>query len=87
MYATVCLTHMIDILPTLCTKVASVGGVGLLCKKLANVESFELVENVIRCLEKIAVENPYSILTGNGILYMCQLIDFFDFAKQVFRLF
>ncbi len=55
---------------------------GLLCQKLGNVESFELVENVVRALDKIALENPYSILAGNGLLYMAQLIDFFDYAKQ-----
>jgi len=82
LYATICITNIVDIMPSLCNKLASMGGVELLCQKLANVDSFELVENVIHALEKIALENPYSILTGNGILYMSQLIDFFDFQKQ-----
>eukprot|EP01022_Parablepharisma_sp_SALTPOND_P012544 TRINITY_DN1618_c0_g1_i1.p1 TRINITY_DN1618_c0_g1~~TRINITY_DN1618_c0_g1_i1.p1 ORF type:complete len:1441 (+),score=186.83 TRINITY_DN1618_c0_g1_i1:639-4961(+) len=69
-------------MPSLCNKVAALGGVDALCQKLASVESFELVENVVRALEKVALENPYAILAANGILYMSQLIDFFDFGKQ-----
>ena len=74
---------MIDILPSLCNKVATLGGVEILCQKLKNVESIELIENIIRALDKIALESPYSILAGQGILYISPLIDFFDFAKQV----
>ena len=82
-YATICLTHIMDIVPPLCNKVASQGGVGLLCKRLESVESFELLENVIRALEKIATEIPYAILTANGLVSLARLLDFFEYPQQV----
>ena len=55
----------------------------MLCKKLQNVESFDLVDRIIRALEKIAAEMPNAILAGNGLLFLSQLIDFFDYQQQV----
>lgn len=75
-----------DIQPAFCGKIVSSGGVAILCKKLQSVESFDLIERVIKALEKIALENPNSILAANGLLYMSQLIEFFDYVQQVFKL-
>ena len=60
----------------------TLGGVIALCEKLCNVESFDVIENVIRALGKVVFENAYSILTANGFLYLLQIIDFFDVVKQ-----
>ena len=84
MYATICLTQLLDIKPALCSRIVSQGGVSILCKKLENVSSFELVEHVIKALDKISLENAYSILSANGLLYLIQLIEFFDYNLQVF---
>ena len=75
--------NMIDILPALCSRLASVGGVALLCQKLGNVESLELLENVVKTLDKVAQENPYAVLAGQALMYLPQLLDFFDFSMQV----
>jgi len=69
-------------MPQVCNKMVTLGGVTILCEKLANVESFEVVENILRALGKIVHENAYSILAANGFLYLLQLIDFFDHVKQ-----
>ena len=82
MYAVTSLTHVLDIMPQIANKVVATDGVNVLCEKLEAIESFEILEIVIRALQKIALENPYSILVANGMLYLLQLIDFFDIKKQ-----
>lgn len=82
-YTTVCLNHIMDIQPSFCGKIATCGGVALLCKKLQNVDSFDLIDHVIRALDKMSAEIPQAILAGNGLLFLSQLIDFFDYRQQV----
>ncbi len=82
-YATICLTQLLDIKPTLCGKLVALGGVTQLCKRLENVASIELVEHVIKALEKVAIENPYAILASHGLSLLASLLDFFDFPLQV----
>jgi len=82
LYATICLTQILDIKPTIASRIVSIGGVVLLCQKLQNIESFELVEHIIKALDKISLENAYCVLAANALNYMAQILDFFDFTQQ-----
>lgn len=76
-----------DINPALCNKIVGLGGVTCLCKKLENIHSFDLIEHVIKALEKISYENPYAILIANGFASLTKLMEFFDYQMQVSSLF
>jgi hypothetical protein len=82
-YATTCLTHIMDILPPLVNKIAGMGGVTKLCQRLEGIESFELIETIIRALDKVAGEMPYAVLTANGLTCLAKIVDFFEQPQQV----
>ena len=86
-YATICLTHIMDILPNTCNKVVNEGGVKLLCEKMANFTYVDLAEAAIKALEKISHENPYSVLSSSGIPIMLNLLDFFEISVQVLNIY
>lgn len=73
---------MLDISPATCSRLSSLGGVAILCQMLSNVQSMELVENVVKALDKIAAEIPYSILEGGGLAYLSKIVDFFEYTQQ-----
>ena len=81
--AVTCITHIIDISPRMGHVLAEKRGVEALCNKLKNVESIEVVENIINVLKNISEEIPYSILKSNGLEDLCRILDFFEFSKQV----
>jgi len=81
--ATICLSHILDINPALTNKLISYKGVEILCNNLQNIEYIDLVEWIVKTLDKVSLENSYSILSCNAILYLLNIIDFFDFTVQV----
>ena len=78
----VCITQLLDINPEIVSRIVENDGVSLLCQKLHNVTSLELIEHVIRALEKIGIENPHSILTARGLEYLAQLFEFLELIQQ-----
>ena len=58
------------------------GGIPLLVKKLQDIASFELIEQTIKLLEKLALDNHQQIIANNALVYMGQLLEFFDFSQQ-----
>lgn len=50
--------------------------------KLLDTDSFELIEYVIRALEKVASENARPVLLSGGLQYLTQLLGFLDSQQQ-----
>jgi E3 ubiquitin-protein ligase TRIP12 len=72
-----------DILPNTCSKIVNNGAVKLLVDKMMNFEYIDLAECSVKALEKIALENPYAILSSSALPIFFNLIDFFDSSVQV----
>jgi len=81
-YTVICITQLLDLDPQLIVRFVKAKGVKMLCQKLVNISSLELIEHVIRALEKTANEIPRAILVSNGTLHLIQLFEFLDSLQQ-----
>jgi hypothetical protein len=78
MYATICITHLVDIFPNVGHIVVTCGGIPALCGKLGNFEYIDMAEHVIKALEKLSYENAPAILKEGGFAAILNLLDFFE---------
>ena len=82
-FATQCLTNLMDIFPTICNSIISHGGVKCLCELMErNLGFIDLSEACIKAFDKIAAENPYAILTSGAIGLCLNMMDFFEHQTQ-----
>lgn len=58
-------------------------GVDAVFDKIQNLEYVDIAENAIKVLEKISIESPGALLSGEGINMMLNFIDFFMEGTQV----
>jgi len=77
---------MVDIHPQLCYAVASRQGVEALCERLKDVESVDIIENVIKAIQKISEEVPHAVVSCNCLEYLANVFEFLDLILQVFLL-
>lgn len=83
MFATQCLTNLMDIYPNICNNIVTHGGVKCFAQVLERSMGFiDLNEACIRALEKISTENPHAILTSGAMGLVLNMIDFFEISTQ-----
>ena len=54
-----------------------------LCGKLMNIESMDLAEQALLCLQKIAREQPAAVSKAGGLTAILSFIDFFPASVQL----
>ncbi len=74
---------MVDIAPQLCYAVASRHGVEALCERLKEVGTIEVIESVVKAIEKIAEEIPQAIIASKGLEYLAKVFEFLEVSQQV----
>jgi len=84
-YAGICITQILDIIPQCANILVNCGGVDVLCQKMQNFEYIDVAENAIRALEKISEDYGGAILGTGGLDLMINMIDFFVVSIQVYR--
>jgi len=77
-----CIGQILDIKPNLSVIIVSQDGIGLLCKILQDMGSFDLVEHVVRLLDRLAGDNANAVINNNTLFYLAQILEFFDFNQQ-----
>jgi len=77
-----CFAQLLDIKPNVANTIITGGGLKILCKKLQDITSIELVEHTLKVIEKIAQENVHCIIANNVLVQVGRLLEFFDFAQQ-----
>lgn len=78
-FATQCLTNLMDIFPNICNTIVTHGGVKCFALVLEQSMGFiDLNEACIKAIEKISIENPYAILTSGAMAPVLNMMDFFE---------
>jgi hypothetical protein len=68
-----------DIFPSICNSIVNHGAVKALCEVMERSLGFiDLNECCIKAFEKIALENPYAILTSGAMSLCLNMMDFFE---------
>ena len=76
------LTYLIDCVPPSIPLVVSEGGVAAFCEKLFNIVDVDLADQCLQGLDKLAQEQPISVLRDNALTAILSFIDFFPLASQ-----
>ncbi len=70
-------------MPQVSYTIANRHGVEALCERLQDVGSIEVMESVVRAIEKLASETPQAILAAHGLERLAKVLEFFEFPQQV----
>ena len=73
-----CINYLLDINPRYHSVVIKNGGIPKILVLTQNIEYIDLAENAIKCIDKLSLECPYSIIEADGFNSILSLIDFFD---------
>ena len=74
---------MVDLMPQMCYAVASKHGVEALCERLKDVGTIEIIESVVKAIEKIAEEVPRAVIVCQGFEYLAKVFEFLEVSQQV----
>mmetsp|Transcript_10767 Transcript_10767/g.28795 ORF Transcript_10767/g.28795 Transcript_10767/m.28795 type:complete len:1777 (+) Transcript_10767:55-5385(+) len=76
------LTHMMEVLPTASSSIATLGAIEPLCASLLTIEYIDLAEHSLIALEKLSIDYPIPIVKAGGFAAALLYVDFFSTPVQ-----
>lgn len=80
--ACICITQLVDTIPSIAATIVSKGGVTALVQKMMEIQYIDVTEKAIGALDKISIEAPSSVLSSGALTSMLSIIDFFEMESQ-----
>jgi len=80
--ACICITQLVDTIPSIAATIVSKGGITALVQKMMEIQYIDVTEKAIGALDKISIEAPSSVLSSGALISMLTIIDFFEMEAQ-----